>query len=110
MLSTTYFCEGCPEIFYTDQVSQFTSSIFTGYLLENKIKVSMDGRVRAKDIFIERLWRSVKQENIYLNAYENGQELYAGLTECFCFYNYKRPHQSLGYMCPAELCENKIAI
>jgi Transposase and inactivated derivatives len=102
---------GCPEIFNTDQGSQFTSSIFTGYLLDNKIKVSMDGRGRAKDnIFIERLWRSVKQENIYLNAYENGQELYAGLTEYFYFYNYKRPHQSLDYMCPAELCENKIAI
>ena len=60
----------------------------------------MDGRGRAKDnIFIERLWRSVKQENIHLNVYENGRELYAGLNEYFDFYNHKRPHQSLDYKC-----------
>ena len=102
---------GCPEIFNTDQGSQFTSSIFTSYLLDNKIKVSMDGRGRCKDnIFVERLWRSVKQENVYLNAYENGQELYAGLTEYFNFYNHKRPHQSLDYKCPADFYINNIAV
>jgi len=98
---------GAPEIFNTDQGSQFTSSSFTNYLLDNKIKVSMDGRGRAIDnVFIERLWRSVKQENIYLNAYETGQELYAGLKEYFDYYNYKRCHQSLEYKCPIELYSN----
>jgi len=98
---------GAPEIFNTDQGSQFTSHVFTGYLLANSVKISMDGRGRAKDnIFIERLWRSVKQENIYLNAYENGNELYAGLKEYFDFYNTKRGHQSLDYKCPVELYES----
>jgi putative transposase len=97
---------GVPEIFNTDQGSQFTSSLFTTYLLDNNIKVSMDGRGRAIDnIYIERLWRSVKQENIYLNAYETGQELYTGLREYFDFYNHKRCHQSLDYKCPVELFE-----
>jgi putative transposase len=95
---------GVPEIFNTDQGSQFTGHIFTEYLLSRNIKVSMDGRGRATDnIFIERLWRSVKQENIYLNAYENGQELYAGLRDYFDFYNHKRSHQSLEYKYPAEI-------
>jgi putative transposase len=98
---------GSPEIFNTDQGSQFTSHVFTDYLLENHIKVSMDGKGRAIDnVFIERLWRSVKQEKIYLNAYENGQELYAGLNEYFEFYNHKRPHQSLDYHCPNEFYKN----
>jgi len=98
---------GAPEIFNTDQGSQFTSPVFTDYLLENHIKVSMDGKGRATDnAFIERLWRSVKQENIYLNAYENGQELYSGLNEYFEFYNHKRTHQSLDYHCPNELYKN----
>ena len=97
---------GTPEIFNTDQGSQFTSHVFTSYLLDNKVKISMDGRGRATDnIFIERLWRSVKQENIYLNAYENGQELYAGLKGYFDFYNHKRPHQSLDYKCPGNFYE-----
>jgi len=99
---------GSPEIFNVDQGSQFTSNIFTGYLLENNVKVSMDGRGRATDnIYIERLWRSVKQENIYLNAYENGQELYTGLKNYFDFYNKKRGHQSLEYKTPATLYEKK---
>jgi len=68
----------------------------------------MDGRGRATDnIYIERLWRSVKYENIYLNAYENGQELYTGLKNYFDFYNNKRGHQSLDYKTPAELYEKK---
>jgi len=102
---------GAPEIFNTDQGSQFTSHVFTSYLLSNKVKVSMDGRGRAKDnAFIERLWRSVKQENIYLNAYETGHELYAGLKAYFDFYNTKRGHQSLDYKCPVELYENNCQI
>jgi len=95
---------GAPEIFNTDQGSQFTSSLFTVYLLDNSIKVSMDGRGRAIDnVFIERLWRSVKQENIYLNAYETGKEVYEGLKTYFDFYNQRRSHQSLDYKCPVEL-------
>jgi putative transposase len=98
---------GAPGIFNTDQGSQFTSSIFTDYLLGNSIKVSMDGRGRAIDnVYIERLWRSVKQEKVYLNAYENGQELHAGLKEYFEYYNNKRCHQSLDYKCPVEIYEN----
>jgi len=97
---------GPPEIFNTDQGSQFTSSHFTAYLLDNNIRVSMDGRGRAIDnVFIERLWRSVKQEHLYLNAYETGQEVYSGLTEYFDYYNNRRGHQSLDYKCPAELCK-----
>ena len=95
---------GTPEIFNTDQRSQFTSELFTSYLLANKIKISMDGRGRATDnIYIERLWRSVKQEKIYLNAYETGYELYRGLKVYFDFYNRKRPHQSLDYACPLNI-------
>jgi putative transposase len=98
---------GAPEIFNTDQGSQFTSALFTTYLLDNGIKVSMDGRGRAIDnVYIERLWRSVKQENIYLNAYETGHDVYAGLKNYFDFYNHKRCHQSLDYKCPVELLEN----
>jgi putative transposase len=102
---------GAPEIFNTDRGSQFTSSQFTAYLLDNKIKVSMDGRGRATDnAFIERLWRSVKQENIYLNAYETGQEVYAGLKKYFDYYNHKRCHQSLDYKYPGELYEKSYRI
>jgi putative transposase len=102
---------GAPEIFNTDQGSQFTSALFTTYLLENNIKVSMDGRGRAIDnVFIERLWRSVKQENIYLNAYENGQELYSGLAKYFDYYNNRRGHQSLDYKYPVELFNNSYRI
>jgi len=98
---------GAPKIFNTDQGCQFTSSIFTAFLLDNNIKVSMDGRGRAIDnVYIERLWRSVKQENIYLNAYENGQEVYIGLQKYFEYYNKKRCHQSLHYKCPVELYGN----
>lgn len=95
---------GTPEIFNTDQGSQFTGELFTSYLLANKIKISMDGRGRATDnIYTERLWRSVKQEKIYLNAYETGYELYRGLKVYFDFYNRKRPHQSLDYACPLTI-------
>lgn len=101
---------GCPQIFNTDQGSQFTSHVFVNYLLENNIQVSMDGRGRATDnIYIERLWRSVKQEKIYLNAYETGTELYAGLKEYFAFYNNRRPHQSLDYKYPVNIFHEKVA-
>ena len=94
---------GTPEIFNTDQGSQFTSEIFINTLIDNGIKISMDGRGRALDnIFIERLWRSVKYENIYLNVYENGLSLWEGLEKYFQFYNHQRLHQSLGYHTPKE--------
>lgn len=92
---------GKPEIFNTDQGSQFTSDIFINELKKNEIKISMDGKGRALDnIFIERLWRSVKYEKVYLNVYENGLSLWQGLSEYFHFYNHERIHQSLEYCTP----------
>ena len=95
---------GKPEIFNTDQGSQFTSNIFINALKSNKITISMDGKGRALDnIFIERLWRSVKYEDIYLKAYENGVDLYQGLSKYFSFYNRERLHQSLKYKTPESV-------
>ena len=92
---------GRPKIFNTDQGSQFTSMAFTRALLEAGVAISMDGRGRALDnIFVERLWRSVKYEDIYLKGYASLPELLLGLTEYFAFYNHERPHQSLGYLTP----------
>lgn len=102
---------GVPDVFNTDQGSQFTSTLFTNYLLENGIKVSMDGRGRATDnVYIERLWRSVKQENVYLNAYDTGQDVYRGIENYLAFYNNKRGHQSLDYKCPVEIFLNSLGI
>jgi putative transposase len=95
---------GKPEIFNTDQGVQFTCQEFIEVLENNGIAISMDGKGRAIDnIFIERLWRSVKYENVYLHAYEDGLALYRGLKEYFEFYNYRRVHQSLNYKFPVEL-------
>ncbi|MGH2645337.1 MAG: transposase [Chitinophagaceae bacterium] len=95
---------GKPEIFNTDQGSQFTSDVFTELLKSAEIRISMDGKGRAIDnIFIERLWRSVKYENIYLCSYEDGVRLYEGLNEYFRFYNTERLHQSLDYKTPEVL-------
>ena len=92
---------GRPEVFNTDQGSQFTSAAFTGVLLRAGIAISMDGRGRALDnIFVERLWRSVKYDDVYLKGYANLPELLLGLTEYFAFYNSARPHQSLGNRTP----------
>jgi putative transposase len=92
---------GHPEIFNTDQGSQFTSRSFTGKLLAQGIRVSMDGRGRALDnIFVERLWRSVKYEEVYLKDYRNVVEAKQGLRGYFEFYNRERLHQSLGYQTP----------
>lgn len=92
-----------PEIFNTDQGSQFTSHRFAGRLEKDNIRISMDGRGRALDnIFVERLWRTVKYENIYLKAYPSVLELDLGLLDYFHFYNHERPHQSLDYFTPAE--------
>lgn len=96
--------QGQPEVFNTDQGSQFTSREFTGRLADAGIRISMDGRGRALDnVFVERLWRSVKYENIYVKGYETMTEAKAGLAEYFQFYNETRPHQSLDYATPHEV-------
>jgi len=100
---------GRPLIFNTDQGSQYTSDEFTGVLIEKEIWISMDGKGRALDnIFVERLWRTVKYEEIYLNDYENLADLKKALTKYFLFYNYERKHQSLGYKTPAEVYYNEV--
>ncbi len=94
---------GKPEIFNTDQGSQFTSSAFTGMLKDNGINISMDGRGRCMDnIFTERLWRTVKYENVYLMHYGSVPEGRQGINSYFGFYNDDRPRQSLDYQTPAE--------
>lgn len=110
----TSFCVDCledalrqygkPEIFNTDQGSQFTSEYFTGVLKRENISISMDGRGRALDnIFVERLWRTIKYEDIYLKGYGNIPELYLGLTKYIEFYNHERPHQALSYCTPNDV-------
>lgn len=95
---------GKPDIFNTDQGSQFTSNRFTSRLLDQEIRISMDGRGRALDnIFVERLWRTVKYENIYLNDYPSVKALNQGLSTYFEFYNRERLHQSLDYKTPFEV-------
>src|SRR5262245_58491110 len=90
-----------PEIFNTDQGSQFTSCAFTGILKEREIAISMDGRGRALDnIFVERLWRSVKYEDVYIHDYETAPQAIAGLGRYFKFYNRERLHQALDYKTP----------
>jgi putative transposase len=92
---------GTPEIFNTDQGSQFTSAAFTGTLAKAGIKISMDGRGRWMDnVFIERLWRSLKYEDIYLKGYADGREARAGIASWIGFYNSRRPHQALGNRAP----------
>lgn len=95
---------GKPEIFNSDQGSQFTSEVFTGCLKSNDIQISMDGKGRAIDnIYVERLWRSVKYEHVYLHTPADGVALYEGLNSYFTFYNRERLHQSLGYLAPEVL-------
>ena len=93
-----------PEIFNTDQGAQFTANAFTGRLERAEIKISMDGKGRVFDnIFIERLWRTVKYEHLYLTDYTTGLDLLAGLATYFDFYNHERFHQSLDYRTPAQV-------
>lgn len=95
---------GKPEIINSDQGSQFTSDEFTGFLQQMQINISMDGKGRATDnIFIERLWRSLKYEKIYLNAYSTAMELRKGVNDYFEYYNHVRRHSSLDYQKPVEL-------
>ena len=96
--------KGKPDIFNTDQGSQFTSEAFTGLLQQYGIRISMDGKGSYNDnLFIERLWRTVKYEEVYLKAYEDGREARVSLGNYFRFYNTERPHQALDYLTPAEL-------
>ncbi len=93
-----------PEVFNTDQGSQFSSREFTQILQEHDVKISMDGKGRyADNIFVERLWRTVKYEEVYLKAYVNAVEARRELGVYFRFYNNQRPHQALGYWIPAEV-------
>jgi putative transposase len=98
------FRKGKPEIFNTDQGSQFTSEAFTGLLQQHGVRISMDGKGSYNDnLFIERLWRTVKYEEVYLKAYQDGREARVGIGNYFRFYNTERPHQALGYRTPAEV-------
>ena len=100
----TALTTGKPDIFNSDQGSQFTSQAFTSQLEENEIRISMDGRGRVFDnIFVERLWRSVKYEDIYIKEYATVPALFTGLEAYFFLYNYERPHQSLDDHTPADV-------
>lgn len=94
---------GKPQIFNTDQGTQFTSSDFTDVLIDSNIKISMDGKGRwADNIFIERLWRTVKYEDVYIRDYESMADAIRSLSSYFTFYNTQRPHQALGYKTPLD--------
>jgi putative transposase len=95
---------GCPDSVNTDQGSQFSSSDFIWLLLDKRIEISMDGKGAWRDnVFVERLWRSVKYEEVYLKAYENVAEARASLGSYFQFYNSKRPHMSLKNQTPDQV-------
>ena len=99
--------KGSPEIFNTDQGAQFTSEAFTQRLQERGIQISMDGKGRYQDnIFVERLWRSIKYEGVYLKAYQNGTEARRGIDAYLDFYNRERPHQALGYRTPGQVYQD----
>ena len=96
--------QGQPEIFNTDQGAQFTSRAFTERLQQGGIRISRDGRGRALDnVFVERLWRTVKSEEVYLRDYQSVRDARQGLTSFFGFYNHERLHQALGYRTPATV-------
>ena len=100
---------GTPEIMNTDQGSQFTSQAFTGLLKDHDIKISMDGKGAWRDnVFVERLWRSVKYEEVYLHAYGSTSDARAGLDRYFRFYNGRRPHSSLGRKTPDQIYFNSL--
>ena len=102
---------GTPEIFNTDQGSQFTSNDFIQILKDNKIKISMDGKGRALDnVFVERLWRTVKYDDVYLHEYRTVKECKKGLARFFDRYNNRWEHSSLDYHCPEQIYFNKIKL
>ena len=95
---------GTPEIVNTDQGSQFTSQAFTGYLKDNEIEISMDGKGSWRDnVFVERLWRTVKYEHVYLHAYDSTSEAKTKLSQYFDFYNQRRPHSRLDRQTPDQV-------
>ena len=101
---TEALARGKPEVFNTDQGSQFSSREFTQVLQDRGVKISMDGKGRyADNIFVERLWRTVKYEEVYLKAHVSASEARWGMEDYFRFYNDLRPHQALGYRTPAEV-------
>jgi putative transposase len=100
-----------PEIFNTDQGAQFTAEPFTGVLRKRGIRISMDGKGRCLDnVFVERLWRSLKYEDVYLHGYQTMAEARAGIARYLRFYNESRPHQALGYQTPAMFYDAQLAI
>jgi putative transposase len=102
---------GPPEIFNTDQGAQFTAEEFTGPLLEQGVKISMDGVGRCLDnVFVERLWRSLKYEEVYLKAYEDVRQARAGIGAWFRFYDWKRPHQALGGATPMQIYLGRVKL
>ena len=102
---------GKPEIFNTDQGSQFTSLAFTGVLIRNDIAISMDGRGSWRDnVFVERLWRTIKYEEVYLRAYETVSEARASISRYLRFYNSRRPHSSLDRKTPDQAYFNQSSI
>jgi putative transposase len=100
-----------PEIFNTDQGSQFTANDFTETLINQEILISMDGKGRALDnIFVERFWRTIKYEDIYLKEYKNGKQLFEGLLTYIQFYNNVRKHQSLAYLTPNQVFNGQVPV
>jgi putative transposase len=100
---------GKPEIMNTDQGSQFTSQVFTQYLKQNEIRISMDGKGAWRDnVFIERLWRTVKYEHVYLHAYESTSEAKSKVSHYFKFYNQRRPHSKLDRLTPDQFYFNSL--
>jgi putative transposase len=98
-----------PEVFNTDQGSQFTSEVFTGRLKENGIRISMDGRGRWRDnVFVERIWKSIKYEEVYLHAYNSVSEARARIAKYIGFYNSMRPHSSLQALTPDQVYINRL--
>jgi len=96
--------QGRPEIFNSDQGSQFTSKGFTDLLLDAGVQISMDGKGRCLDnVFVERLWRSLKYEEVYLKAYSTVRDAHTGIGSYLRFFNEERPHQALGYRTPKEV-------
>jgi putative transposase len=102
---------GKPEIFNTDQGSQFTSPVFINELMSHDIKISMDGKGRALDnIFIERFWRSIKYEHIYMHPANGGIELLKGIRKYIDFYNNERRHESLGQIAPNDFYKTHLMV